>query len=132
MDMQGKWINLLKEIAEASTEELRSCPSELVEEVQNKLRNTISRPDDEPTAAQVSTVAQATDTKHDLLQTILQKSKEISKFLELDLQEIFQIGFQQQGVDPRIRDIAKFAEKTKFDRLRCIFGCWTLFLDNKE
>jgi hypothetical protein len=132
MDMQRKWINLLKEIAEASTEELRSCPSELVEEVQNKLRNTISWPDDEPTASQIPTVAQATDTKHDLLQNVLQKSKEISKFLELDLQEIFQTGVQQQGVDPRIRDIAKFAEKTKFDRLRCIFGCWTLFLDNKE
>jgi hypothetical protein len=62
----------------------------------------------------------------------LQKSKEISKFLELDLQEIFQGGVQQQGVDPRIEDIAKFADKTNFDRLRCVFGCWTLFLDNRE
>jgi hypothetical protein len=186
MDMQRKWIKLLKEIAEAPTEELRSCPSELVEEVQNKLRKTISRPDDgqehivalgadeqvacaldkgtapvcasgsglnqstatraqpqptaaqaqpQPTAAQAQpelTAAQATDTKHDLLQTILQKSKEISKFLKLDLQKIFQEGVQQQGVDPRIQDIARFAEKTKFDRLRCIFGCWTLFVDNKE
>ena len=46
MEMQWKWIKLLKEIAEASTEELRSCPLELVEEVQNKLQKTISRPDD--------------------------------------------------------------------------------------